>query len=95
MFADFHGVSSPTVVISNHHCAVTECGSGKRCTQLAFMSQCKQAPAHNCWNPGAFSLWCVCREGPGLSPFYRVDGNHTVIWERKDMKKVMKERESV
>lgn len=59
------------------------------------MSQCKPAAAHHCCNLGAFSLWCVYRGRPGLSPFSRVDGNHTMFLERENAEKVMRGRESV
>lgn len=61
--------------------------------------QCSRASAsqlqHTTAGTCAFSLWCVSREGPGLSPFSRVDGNRTMFLEREDMEKVIRGRESV
>lgn len=54
------------------------------------MSQCKLAPAHLCLNLGVFSLWCVCRECPGLSLFSRVDGSCDTFLKRDNIEKVMR-----
>lgn len=35
MFADFHGVNTPTMVISSYQSGITELEVGKRCEQSA------------------------------------------------------------
>lgn len=83
MLADCHGVSTATLVISSYHRAVIECGRGKSCAQCQFSQASANQLQHTtagAW--GAFRLWCVYRDGPGLSPFSRVDGNHTMFLER-------------